>query len=246
MKVADLDHHASGNKPLTNCLRWLRSCLASCVSWQPDQRMAAEQAVTQAEEVLALELSPNLSERDLAALLTPIKHDTSPLRKVLEENRLPTRDELLALNLWEGSLIAKLEATEAVLGGLTVRIAFIDWPAEAHWNAGTEERPHWVPDWREEIALIEAARHGVPFRVPDPRPILPWNRIPEEDRPRSQNQGVKRLHKLHLAWLDYREQRTYDGQGNENLSALLKLKDDMREAFEKRVPAPNPQFRRAA
>lgn len=37
-------------------------------------------------------------------------------------------------------------------------------PGAPMWNMGTEEMPHWVPDWRFELDLIQHALHGSPRR----------------------------------------------------------------------------------
>jgi hypothetical protein len=60
------------------------------------------------------------------------------------------------------ALIAQLKN---VLNSIKVRAHFIDMPSETMWNAGTPENPSWVPDWREEIGLIEQALHGTPLPV---------------------------------------------------------------------------------
>lgn len=242
MKLNELDLHASGTKPITNCIRWLRSCLSSCVNWTPEQRTAAEQAVAQAEEVLGQVLTPNVTQEHVFALLTPVTREASPLPKLLANQRdgvAVTGTDLLTLNLWEGALLAKMEAMEAVLADVSRRIAFLNWPAETFWNAGTDDRPHWVPDWRRELALLEAARHGTDFRHPDERPTLPWNQIPEEHRPCHKNEARKRLHELHLAWLNYCEEAGEPRTQREYVNELLKFKDAAQRVFE-RKPTPMP------
>lgn len=235
MKIRDLDHHESGNRPLTNCLRWLRSCLGCNDQWSEGQRAAASQAVAEAEALLESELAPSASREQLQALQAPITHEHSPLRKFLARKGEPVSwEELLALNLWEGAMQAKVEAMEAVLGDLSLRIAFIGWPAETFWNAGTAQKPHWVPDWRREMALLEAARHGVAFDAPDERDTRPWNQIPEEHRPGAPGEARKRLYELNLAWLRYRENE----DGSPTVERLLALKDATQRVFEgRKAPA---------
>jgi hypothetical protein len=63
-----------------------------------------------------------------------------------------------------GKAEAKLKEAHAVLNRIKLRLHFMGWPAESYWNSGTEEKPHWRPDWRHEIALIENALHGSPIR----------------------------------------------------------------------------------
>ena len=48
------------------------------------------------------------------------------------------------------------------------RLHFMGWPAEPFWNTAAEgEAPHWIADWRYEIALIEHALHGSPITAPE-------------------------------------------------------------------------------
>lgn len=239
MKLSDLDQAPSGNKPLANCVRLLRHLLASGARLG-DQHLDALQAVDEAETLLETELSPNVRREDLLALSTPTGRDI-PLRQLLErfatEGVSPTREHLLALHLYESALLAKVDAMEAVLAEVNVRVAFIGWPAETHWNAGTAKHPWWVPDWRRQIALIQAARHNVAFKEPEPWETLPWHRIPEEHRPAHAGQGAQRLHALHLAWLRYRERIDEAGDPTgEHLGPLLALKDAIQAAFERRAP----------
>jgi hypothetical protein len=75
-----------------------------------------------------------------------------------------------------GASDAMREAVERV----KFRLHFDGWPAESFWNAGTEESPRWIPDWRYEIALIEHALHGTPITQPEkPTDTKPRNEIPD-------------------------------------------------------------------
>lgn len=242
MKFAELDTHESGNKPLTNCVRWLRSCLASCTHWNSSQHEAAQQAVNEAETLMAQELSPNITQAQLQALTTRLEAEESPL-KVLQERHVVgawlqvTPDELSRIVLYESTLRDKVVAMDAALSEVTVRIAFMGWPAESFWRDGSGAIPRWVPDWRREIGMISAARHGKLPAKTQREGALPWNRIPEEERPGHLNQHAKLVHRLHLAWLRYRERDDHYIESDKSptsLSALLALKDEMQAAFEKK------------
>lgn len=240
MKVRDLDtHHDSGNKPLALCVRWLRSCLAQCIHWDPQQRAAAEIAAQEAENVLDYELSPNMDAPSAQALLVPIEAAASPLAAI-QGRATPgawvdvSPDDLSRLYLYEETMRSKLRAMDAVLRQVALRIAFIGWPAESHWRDGDGDHQRWVPDWRQEIAMIEAVRHGRPLDLLEERSdTLPWYRIPQEFRPSHKSEGAQRLHKLHLAWLRYRE-GDEDGHERTEMTRLLALKEAMRDAFERR------------
>jgi hypothetical protein len=54
----------------------------------------------------------------------------------------------------------------AALKQIKLRLHFMGWPAESYWNNGTDEKPHWIPDWRYEIALLENALHGADITQP--------------------------------------------------------------------------------
>jgi hypothetical protein len=56
MKLADLDRAPSGNFPISNVIRWLRTSLNSpAVTWNAQQRHAALEAINEAEALLAKE-----------------------------------------------------------------------------------------------------------------------------------------------------------------------------------------------
>lgn len=213
MRFNELDTAPSGNKPLTNVVRWLRTCLAACTSWNDDQRAAASQAVDEAEALLATELNPSMSSADWVALTArDLDHQESPLTEMLrawrEDGKAPTYQELLAIHLYESRLRDRTVAMRKALGEVSIRIAFIGWPAETHWRDGEGDRQRWVPDWRDELETVQAALHG---RLPraelqETRQTLPWNRIPEEFRPGHQAEGRQRLNKLHLAYLNFKEE----------------------------------------
>lgn len=239
MKLRDLDKHLSGNKPLTLCLRWLRTCMAKCESWDTNQRLAATQALQEAEEVLEMELSPNMTPEMLQALAmkSPKENPVEKLmRECREEGKQPTYEDLLSLHLYESALRSKIRATQALLGDIKLRIAFIDWPAEEFWNAGTAEHPRWVPDWRDELRMIHAALHGLPMPLPGAASspeVLPWHRIPVEHRPSHLSEGAKRLHKLHLAWLRFKE---HGEDPDEPVLAYENLAAAMGQVFDKSQP----------
>jgi hypothetical protein len=243
MKIRDLDQHPTGNKPLTNVVRWLRTCLAKCENWSAGQHEAASQDLAQAEEVLDMELSPNVTQTQMMQAGQAINRPT-PLQRIIRERYVAgahlelTPEEVAWLNLYESALLERLDATLAILQKMKVRVAFIDWPAEHFWNAGTEVSPRWVPDWRQETMMIEAALNGVPFgkahfeKLQENLP-LPWNRIPEEHRPSHLSQGAKRLHKLHLAYLRYKERKTERRLGDATYnSAEWGLLRELEEVFE--------------
>jgi hypothetical protein len=52
------------------------------------------------------------------------------------------------------------EAMFVALRNVKVRLHFIGMPGESMFNAGTEEAPLWISDWRETIDLLEHALHG--------------------------------------------------------------------------------------
>lgn len=248
MKFSDMDQAPSGNKPLANCLRWLRTCLAVCPTWTPEQRTAAKQATEEAEALLATELHPDMQTSDWVALTaTFLDSEEGPLVKMLrdwrEEGKAPTCQELLAAHLYESSLQDRLRAMAKALSEVGVRIAFIGWPAETHWRDGDGDRQRWVPDWGKEIGLITAARHGrLPHarQLQEPRETLPWNRIPEEYRPGHMNEARLRLHKLHLAYLDYKED---DGSGSFASKAAGRLLKALGAVFDKQpLPGASPDL----
>jgi hypothetical protein len=105
MKLSDLDFAPTGNKPLTNCMRWLRSCLAAGVAWNPVQREAAQQAADEAESLLGKEIPLGLGEG-------------SPLQRIMGRY-VPGAyiyvrpDEVCQLVLRESITEARLERLEA-------------------------------------------------------------------------------------------------------------------------------------
>jgi hypothetical protein len=50
---------------------------------------------------------------------------------------------------------------------IKLRLHFMGWPTEKHWNTGTKDNPRWIPDWRYEIQLIEHLLNGSPIRTPE-------------------------------------------------------------------------------
>lgn len=81
----------------------------------------------------------------------------------------------------------RIKAMETALSAVNVRLCFMGWPAESFWNGGTAEKPHWIADWRKEIALMDRARHGTPLPLDKmerwQHDTTPHNRIPEAERP---------------------------------------------------------------
>lgn len=81
--------------------------------------------------------------------------------------------------------VAELEAKNAVLTkaleSIKVRLHFMGWPAEDYWKPNQR----WIPDWREEIAILENALHGTPINsdLYNNPPSVPFNQIPETERP---------------------------------------------------------------
>ncbi len=95
----------------------------------------------------------------------------------------PTRDQLLA-----------------GLSKLKLRLHFMHWPAEAMWNAGTSEKPNWVPDWRYEIQLIEHLLNGMPITAQEkPSDTKPAHEVAPVPDP------LRRLIAQHAALLEHNE-----------------------------------------
>lgn len=63
-------------------------------------------------------------------------------------------------------LLTDIPAFKA-LREVKLRLHFLGTPGESMWNAGSEARPNWQPDWRYEIDLIEHALHGSPLTTDD-------------------------------------------------------------------------------
>lgn len=223
MQVQDLDRHESGNFPIRNAVRWLKTLLQSpVVRWDDQQHKAATQAVEEAEVVLAQELSPNVHadrlfppvnalqleeiERDLRALYARlmagkiyIDYDAEDVRLMGALGRLLNQGSLVG----EVPIFQAYQECLAVLADIQIRIAFMGWPAEPYWKNDTATLPTWVPDWRRECAAIQAVRFGSPPRLERTRPFdaLPYNQIPVEERPAHVGQGRVQLTDLHRAWL---------------------------------------------
>jgi len=64
MKMSNLDVSPTGNKPLTNCVRWLRTTLSPTGPfwdvWDRNQKIAAAHAVGEAELLLERDIAPAL------------------------------------------------------------------------------------------------------------------------------------------------------------------------------------------
>lgn len=234
MKLSDLDQ-VGNNSPLRFCVSMARK-LAKFAALS--QQEVILQHVAEADTLLAKELNPAVGP-DVFTAAQALPREVSALRRSLAfHDYRPGRaltlssDEVSALALYESVLMDKIDAMMDVLRRVNVRIAFIGWPAEHFWNAGSPELPRWVEDWREEIALIQAVIHQRSYKAPEEREVLPWNRIPEEFRPGHENEGRNRLHKLHLAYLRFKEH----GEDPDNPGiAYGELEDAMREAFEGRA-----------
>lgn len=82
------------------------------------------------------------------------------------------------------TLIEKSNSAAALREGLArikLRLHFMGWPSEEHWNIGTDDKPRWTPDWRYEIQLIEHLLNGSPITTPDkPGDTTPANQLPQE------------------------------------------------------------------
>jgi hypothetical protein len=76
---------------------------------------------------------------------------------------------------------AELEKARECVRAIKIRLHFMDWPAESFWNAGSEESPWWISDWRYEIGLIENVLHGTPITQPEkPDDTQPANVLAEK------------------------------------------------------------------
>lgn len=66
----------------------------------------------------------------------------------------------------------------AALREVKIRLHFVDMPQEPMVDAGMKGKPHWIPDWRYEIDLLEHALHGSPRRYTErPRDNKPRHEI---------------------------------------------------------------------
>lgn len=90
-----------------------------------------------------------------------------------------------------------------VIRRIKLRIHFIDWPGESMFNGGTDEKPHWIPDWRYEIALIENALHGTPVTVTN-KPTDTKRRIEVMSAHTSQPAAAQGVEEgLPVSWADF-------------------------------------------
>ena len=74
-------------------------------------------------------------------------------------------DELLKADL-EDQVNPSREHLLAVLTEIRARMSEVGSPTEAHRNVRTPEAPHWVPDWRYEIQLVDNVLLGAPITAP--------------------------------------------------------------------------------
>lgn len=98
-----------------------------------------------------------------------------------ETGRLPG-DVREVLRRAAAALAAQGQGEAAMLKALRaikLRLHFMGWPAESMWNNGTTENPHWITDWRYEIALLEHALHGSPVTADEkPADTMPRHSLP--------------------------------------------------------------------
>lgn len=102
-------------------------------------------------------------------------------QNLIDEKIVP-RGQLLAVRIQK--LAEQNAIQKKALETIKIRLHFMGWPAEDYWKPGEQ----WIPDWREEIHVLENALHGTPIdesKFKDP-PSLPFNQIPEAERPRNQ------------------------------------------------------------
>lgn len=76
-----------------------------------------------------------------------------------------TVDDLMLL---DGPTAERADAMTKALEAIKLRLHFCGWPGESMWNiADADKPPHWMPDWRYEIDLLEHALHGSERRYPE-------------------------------------------------------------------------------
>ena len=139
------------------------------------------------------EITPEGQEMDHAHWLSQLSNDDLT---IILGNRPDLKERLMRILDMPGTFTAPADATtlvlsehplsspevvklKAVLSRIKLRLHFMGWPAEAHWNAAEPgKNPRWIPDWRYEICLLENSLHGSPIDKPEkPTDTIPAYRV---------------------------------------------------------------------